>query len=54
MANQTDLRVTFSVLIGLVVLALLLAFFLREPSTGPRHPRPVGDATAEAADEGVL
>ena len=53
-ADQTDLRVTFTILIGLIALALLLAFFLREPSARPRHPRPAGDATAEAADEGAL
>lgn len=53
-ADQTDLRVTFAILIGLTMLALLLAFFLREPTSVPRHPRPAGDATAEAADEGAL
>jgi FSR family fosmidomycin resistance protein-like MFS transporter len=52
-ADATDLRVTFSILAGLTVVALLLAFFLREPAT-PRHPRPAGDATAEAAEEGAL
>ncbi|HEY9499612.1 MAG TPA: MFS transporter [Terrimesophilobacter sp.] len=53
-ADQTDLRATFAILVGLTVLALLLAFFLREPTSVPRHPRPAGDATAEAADEGAL
>lgn len=52
--DQSDLRTTFVVLIALLVLALLLAFFLREPASGPRHPRPPGDATAEAADEGAI
>lgn len=53
-ADQTDLRVTFAILLGLTVVALALAFLLREPTPVPRHPRPAGDATAEAADEGVL
>jgi FSR family fosmidomycin resistance protein-like MFS transporter len=52
--DVTDLRTVFLVLLGLVVLALALAFLLREPSAAPRHPRPAGDATAEAADEGAL
>jgi MFS transporter, FSR family, fosmidomycin resistance protein len=52
-ADATDLRVTFAILAGLTVLALGLAFLLREPAV-PRHPRPVGDATAEAAEEGAL
>lgn len=52
-ADATDLRVTFAILAALTVVALALAFFLREP-TVPRHPRPAGDATAEAGDEGVL
>lgn len=53
-ADQTDLRATFAILIGLTVLALALAFLLREPTPVPRHPRPAGDTTAEAADEGAL
>jgi FSR family fosmidomycin resistance protein-like MFS transporter len=52
-ADATDLRVTFAILTGLTVVALLLAFLLREPAV-PRHPRPAGDATAEAAEEGAL
>lgn len=52
--DETDLRTVFFVLLGLTALALLLAFFLREPALVPRHPRPAGDATAEAADEGAL
>lgn len=52
--DQTDLRTVFLILLGLTVLALVLAFFLREPAPVPRHPRPAGDATAEAADEGAL
>jgi FSR family fosmidomycin resistance protein-like MFS transporter len=52
--DESDLRTVFLVLLGLTALALLLAFFLREPAPVPRHPRPVGDATAEAADEGAL
>ena len=53
-ADHSDLRTVFVILIGLVAVALVLAFFLREPSSVPRHPRPAGDATAEAADEGAL
>lgn len=52
--DETDLRTVFFVLLGLTALALLLSFFLREPALVPRHPRPAGDATAEAADEGAL
>ena len=52
-ADATDLRVTFAILAGLTVMALALAFLLREPAVA-RHPRPVGDATAEAAEEGAL
>ena len=53
-ADATDLRVTFAILGGLTVVALGLAFLLREPSVVHRHPRPVGDTTAEAAEEGAL
>ena len=53
-ADATDLRVTFAILGGLTVVALALAFLLREPAGVPRHPRPAGDATAEAAEEGAL
>lgn len=52
-ADTTDLRMTFAILAGLTVLALALAFLLREPAV-PRHPRPAGDTTAEAAEEGAL
>lgn len=52
-ADATDLRVTFGILAGLTVLAVALTFLLREPAV-PRHPRPAGDATAEAAEEGAL
>lgn len=53
-ADQTNLQTAFVILIGLTVVSLGLAFLLREPSAGPRHPRPLGDTTAEAADEGAL
>jgi MFS transporter, FSR family, fosmidomycin resistance protein len=53
-ADQTDLQVAFVVLIALTVVALGLAFLLREPAASPRHPRPLGDTTAEAADEGAI
>lgn len=53
-ADQSDLRTTFVILVGLTVASLALAFLLREPSSIPRHPRPLGDTTAEAADEGAL
>src|SRR5690606_17084260 len=52
--DQAGLRTVFVIFLGLVVLALLFAFLLREPNPVPRHPRPAGDATAEAADEGAL
>jgi FSR family fosmidomycin resistance protein-like MFS transporter len=52
-ADATDLRVVFGILTALAAVSLGLAFLLREPAV-PRHPRPAGDATAEAADEGVL
>ena len=54
LGDVTGLRTVFAVLLGLVGVALVLAFFLREPTPVPRHPRPAGDATAEAADEGAL
>ncbi len=53
-ADQTSLQVAFAILVGLTALCLGLAFLLQEPASGPRHPRPLGDTTAEAADEGVL
>ncbi|MBX3104496.1 MAG: MFS transporter [Cryobacterium sp.] len=53
-ADQTDLRIAFAILLGLTVVCLGLAFLLTEPSSTPRHPRPTGDATAEAAEEGVI
>lgn len=53
-ADQTNLQTTFVILVGLTALSLALAFLLRDPSVQPRHPRPLGDATAEAADEGAL
>ncbi len=53
-ADQTGLRVAFAILLGLTVVCLGLAFLLTEPGANPRHPRPAGDATAEAADEGVI
>ncbi len=53
-ADQTNLQTAFAILVALTVVCLGLAFLLREPSATPRHPRPLGDATAEAADEGAL
>lgn len=52
-ADATDLRVVFAILTALAAVCLGLAFLLREPAV-PRHPRPAGDATAEAADEGAI
>ncbi|MEX1078565.1 MAG: MFS transporter [Homoserinimonas sp.] len=52
-ADATDLRVVFAILTALAAVSLGLAFLLREPAV-PRHPRPAGDATAEAADEGAI
>lgn len=53
-ADQTSLQTAFAILVGLTVVCLGLAFLLRDPSTSPRHPRPLGDTAAEAADEGAL
>lgn len=53
-ADQSNLQVTFVIFVGLTVVCLGLAFFLREPSVVPHHPRPLGATTAEAADEGAL
>ena len=53
-ADQSSLQVSFVILIGLTAVCLGLAFLLQDPSDQPRHPRPLGDTTAEAADEGVL
>lgn len=53
-ADQSNLQVAFVILVGLTVVCLGLAFLLRDPSSVPRHPRPLGDTTAEAADEGAL
>lgn len=53
-ADQTNLQTAFAILVGLTVVCLGLAFLLREPSAIPRHPRPLGDTAAEAADEGAL
>ncbi len=53
-ADQSNLHVTFVILVALTALCLALSFLLREPSPWPRHPRPLGDTTAEAADEGAL
>ncbi|WP_146071562.1 MFS transporter [Cryobacterium sp. Y50] len=52
-ADATDLRVTFTILGALTVVAFALAFLLREPAGVSRHPRPAGDATAEAAEGGM-
>jgi len=53
-ADQSGLHVMFAILVGLTAVCLGLSFFLRDPSATPRHPRPLGDTTAEAAGEGVL
>ncbi|MEO6827344.1 MAG: MFS transporter [Microbacteriaceae bacterium] len=53
-ADATDLRVILIILIALPAVALLLTTLLHDPNRVPRHPRPPGDATAEAAEEGVL
>lgn len=53
-ADATSLQAALSLLIGLPAVALLLTIFLKDPRREPRHPRPTGDATAEAADEGAL
>lgn len=53
-ADATDLKFILVLLIALPAVALLLTTLLHDPSRQPRHPRPPGDATAEAAEEGVL
>lgn len=53
-ADESNLQAAFIVLLGLTVLSLALAFLLRDPSPQPRHPRPLGDTAAEAADEGAI
>ncbi len=53
-ADQSNLQTAFAILVALTVVCLAFSFLLREPSATPRHPRPLGDATAEAADEGAL
>lgn len=53
-ADQSNLHVTLVILVGLTAVSLGLAFLLREPDSSPRHPRPLGDTTAEAADEGAI
>lgn len=52
-ADASDLRVVFAILSALTAVALALAFLLKD-AAAPRHPRPAGDATAEAADEGAI
>lgn len=52
--DHHGLNMVFVILVGLTAVSLVLAFFLRDPSAKPRHPRPLGDATAQAADEGAL
>lgn len=53
-ADETNLKTAFAILLVLTVVCLGLAFLLRDPSAQPRHPRPLGDTTAAAADEGAL
>jgi FSR family fosmidomycin resistance protein-like MFS transporter len=53
-ADSIGLQPVLSILIALPLIALVLTALLHDPRTGPRHPRPTGDATAQAADEGAL
>jgi len=53
-ADSIGLQPVLSILIALPLIALALTALLHDPRSGPRHPRPAGDATAQAADEGVL
>ncbi|HXD61617.1 MAG TPA: MFS transporter [Lacisediminihabitans sp.] len=52
--DAIGLQPVLGMLIALPVVALLLTTLLHDPRNGPRHPRPAGDATAQAADEGVI
>ncbi|HEY5223162.1 MAG TPA: MFS transporter [Microbacteriaceae bacterium] len=54
LADSVGLQVALGVLIALPIVALILTALLRDPRREPRHPRPTGDTTAEAADEGAL
>lgn len=53
-ADSIGLRPVLGILIALPLIALVLTALLHDPRTGPRHPRPAGDATAQAADESAL
>lgn len=53
-ADVIGLQPVLAILIALPAIALALTALLHEPRNGPRRPRNPGDATAQAADEGVL
>jgi FSR family fosmidomycin resistance protein-like MFS transporter len=53
-ADSIGLQPVLGMLIALPLVALVLTALLHDPRNGPRHPRRSGDATAQAADEGVL
>ncbi len=53
-ADSIGLQPVLGLLIALPIVALVLTTLLHEPRNGPRHPRPSGDTTAQAAEEGAL
>lgn len=53
-ADSIGLQPVLGMLIVLPFVALVLTALLHDPRNGPRHPRPAGATTAQAADEGVL
>ncbi|TAM68197.1 MAG: MFS transporter [Microbacteriaceae bacterium] len=54
LADSVGLQLALGVLIALPIVALILTALLRDPRREHRHPRPAGDTTAEAAEEGAL
>jgi MFS transporter, FSR family, fosmidomycin resistance protein len=54
MADSIGLQPIMAILIALPLVALILTTLLRDPRGRPRHPRPAGDTTAQAADHGAL
>jgi MFS transporter, FSR family, fosmidomycin resistance protein len=54
MADSIGLQPIMVILIALPLVALILTTLLRDPRGRPRHPRPAGDTTAQAADHGAL
>ncbi|GAA1220071.1 MFS transporter [Rhodoglobus aureus] len=53
-ADSIGLQPVLTILIALPLVALILTGLLHDPDSMPRHPRPTGDAAAEAAEEGAI